>query len=87
MRHYIDFAWKAEAGSALPILELESWESIMREAMGGSGWVVMRQARGIWHVEEAELTRADGEADALKHPADRRQVVKNALLQNGKTVR
>jgi SH3-like domain-containing protein len=87
MRHYIDFSWRADGGSPLPVLELESWESIIREAMGGSGWVVMRQAHGIWHVVEAEVTRDDGRADPLKQHADRRQAVKNALLQNGKTVR
>jgi SH3-like domain-containing protein len=87
MRHYIDFAWKADRGSPLAVSELESWESTMREAMGGSGWVVMRQIHGVWHVEEAELTRPDGDDCALKHPADRRQAIKNALLKNGKAVR
>jgi SH3-like domain-containing protein len=87
MRHYIDFGWKAGGGPPLSTLELESWESIIREAIGGSGWVVMRQVEGVWNVEEARLTRVDGAVDALKESADRRQVVKKALRQNGKTVR
>jgi SH3-like domain-containing protein len=87
MRRFIEFAWKADGGTTLSAIELEQWESIIREAMGGSGWVVMRQLHGIWHVEEAELTRPDGDVAALKHPADRRQAIKNALLQNGHTIR
>jgi hypothetical protein len=87
LRHYIDFAWKADGGPPLPALELDSWESIIREVMGDSGWVVMRQVHGIWHVEEAELTRFDGETDELKQHTDRRDAVKQALLLSGKTVR
>jgi hypothetical protein len=87
LRHYIDFAWKADGGPPLPALELDSWESIIREVMGDSGWVVMRQVHGIWHVEEAELTRFDGETDELKQHTDRRDAVKQALLLSGKTIR
>jgi SH3-like domain-containing protein len=86
MRHYIDLAWQTGGGPPLPILDLESWESIIREAMGGSGWVVMRQVEGVWSVEEARLTRIDGAVDALKESADRRQAIKKALLLNGKAV-
>jgi hypothetical protein len=87
LRHYIDFAWKADGGPRLPALELDSWESIILEVMGGSGWVVMRQVHGIWHVEEAELTRVDGETHELKQHTSRREAIKQALLLSGKTVR
>jgi len=91
LRHYIDFAWKADGGPPLPALELDSWESIIREVMGGFDWVVMRQVHGIWHVEEAELTRVDAETDELKQRTNRREAVKQAVKQalrlSGTTVR
>jgi hypothetical protein len=87
VRHYIDFEWQTEGGARLPPLELESWESIIREAVGGSGWVVMRLVGGMWQVDEAKLTRADGASADLAQRADRRDAVKKALRQAGKATR
>jgi hypothetical protein len=84
MACYVDFSWKADS-RPLSTTELEEWESIIRKAMGGSGWVVMRQVHGIWQVEEARLLGTGGQ-DGAATQTDRRTVVIAALRQNGKTV-
>lgn len=84
MPHYVDFSWRGE-GRPLSQAQLEEWEAIIREALGGPGWVVMRQVQGIWHVEEARLARADS-AGGSTAQGDRRQAVTEALRQHGKTV-
>jgi len=85
MPYYVDFSWRAEGSRPLTQTQLEEWESIIREAMGGPGWVVMRQVNGTWRVEEAQLTGAglDGEAGAR---ADRTNAVTEVLRRHGKTV-
>lgn len=84
MPHYVDFSWKTD-GRPLSTPQLEEWESIIRRAMGGPGWVVMRQVQGIWQVEEARLLGADGHGGPAGQ-GDRRTAVTEALRQNGKTV-
>jgi len=84
MTYYVDFSWKTDS-HPLSAAEIEEWESIMRPALGGPGWVVMRQRNGIWHVEEARLAGADPHGDPSAQ-ADRRDAVKDVLRQNGKTV-
>ena len=85
MPYYVDFAWKAEAGRPLTEHQLEEWESIIREAMGGPGWVVMRQVSGVWHVEEARVAGVGVHGEAPS-PEDRREAVRDALRRHGKTV-
>jgi len=82
MPNYIDFSWKVEGGQPVTATQLEKWESIIRDAMGGSGWVVMRQAKGVWYVDEARVTLAG--ADAQK--SDRRAAVRDVLRRQGLTV-
>ena len=84
MPYYVDFSWKTDS-HPMPAAQIEEWESIMRPALGGAGWVVMRQVNGTWRVEEAQLTGAglDGEAGAR---ADRTNAVTEALRRHGKTV-
>ena len=84
MPYYVDFSWKTDS-RALPVAQLEEWESIISRALGGPGWVVMRQVKGIWHVEEARVVGADS-PDASGAQADRKSAVMDALRQNGKTV-
>jgi hypothetical protein len=84
MPYYVDFSWKTE-GRPLSAAQLEEWESIIRRALGGPGWVVMRQVQDIWHVEEARLAGADPQGGS-KAQADRRSAVRDALRQHGKTV-
>jgi hypothetical protein len=84
MPYYVDFSWRTD-GRPLSPHELDEWESIIREALGGPGWVVMRQERGIWHVEEARLARPDARGGASTH-ADRRDAVMDALRKRGKDV-
>jgi hypothetical protein len=50
MPYYVDFSWNAEGSRSLTQGQVEKWESIIREAMGGPGWVIMRQVKGVWHV-------------------------------------
>jgi hypothetical protein len=84
MPYYVDFSWKTE-GRPLSAAQLEEWESIIRRALGGPGWVVMRQVRDIWHVEEARLVAADPPGGSAAQ-VDRRSAVADALRQHGKTV-
>jgi hypothetical protein len=84
MPYYVDFSWKTDS-HPLSAAQIEEWESIMRPALGGAGWVVMRQMNGIWYVEEARLAAGDS-PDGSSVQADRRNAVKDALRQNGKTV-
>ena len=81
MSPFIDFSWQAER--PLPTSEAERWEAIIREAMGGPGWVVMRQVHGIWYVEEAQLADVGAEKE---EQADRRLAVRDALRLRGKAV-
>jgi hypothetical protein len=85
MPHYIDFSWKADGSRPLATTELEIWESIIREAMGGPGWVVMRQVHGTWQVEEARVAGPQLHGVA-EEDADRRNAVRDALRRHGKTV-
>jgi len=84
----IDFSWKPGGGKFLPQQELERWEQIIRDAMGGSGWVVMRQVNDVWHVEEARVYAANlpAETSHLKEQGDRRPAVREALRAKGKKV-
>jgi hypothetical protein len=84
MPYYVDFSWKTES-RPLSTAQLEEWESIIRRALGGPGWVVMRQVQHIWHVEEARLVGADPHGGSSDQ-ADRRSAVTDALRQHGKTV-
>ena len=84
MAYYVDFSWRTDS-RPLPVAQLEEWESIIRQALGGPGWVVMRQVQGLWHVEEARLAGADPHAGSGAQ-ADRKSAVMDALRQNGKTV-
>ena len=84
MPYYVDFAWKAE-GHPLSAHQVDEWESIIREALGGPGWVVMRQVHGVWHVEEARLAQPDVKGGPSTH-ADRRDAVMDALRQRGKVI-
>ena len=83
MPYYVDFSWKTDS-HPLSAAQIEEWEAIMRPALGGAGWVVMRQMNGIWYVEEARLA-ADPQGGSSAQ-ADRRNAVEDALRQNGKTV-
>ena len=65
MPYFVDFSWRAE--HPLSAHEVEEWESIIREALGGPGWVVMRQVHGAWHVEEARLARPDPHGGPSTH--------------------
>ena len=84
MPDYVDFSWKTES-RPLSAAQVEEWESIIRRALGGPGWVVMRQVQGLWHVEEARLAGADPPGGSSAQ-ADRRSAVTDALRQHGKTV-
>ncbi|PYQ00525.1 MAG: hypothetical protein DMF82_21855 [Acidobacteria bacterium] len=83
MPYFVDFSWRAE--HPLSAHQVEEWESIIREALGGPGWVVMRQVHGVWHVEEARLARPDPHGGPSTH-SDCREVVMDALRKRGKTV-
>lgn len=84
MKYYVDFSWKAE-GRPLTAHQVEEWESIIRDALGGPGWVVMRQVNGVWQVEEARLAQPHPHGGPSTH-ADRRDAVTDALRQRGKVV-
>ena len=83
MSNYVDFSWKTE-GRPLSPGQLEEWESIIRQALGGPGWVVMKQVQGVWHVEEARLACDPQEQSSPQ--SDRRSAVTEALRRHGKTV-
>ena len=83
MPNYIDFSWKVEGGQPLTATQLQKWESIIHDAMGGSGWVVMRQVKGVWYVDEARVTVAPAQDEKR---SDRRTAVPDALRRQGITV-
>ena len=84
MPDYVDFSWQAEGSRPLSPGELQRWESIIRQAMGGPGWVVMRQVNGVWRVEEARLAVAERGQPGTD--PDRRAAVRDALRLHGKVV-